>query len=106
MDFRTPTLCSWLRGDAEGVVLSVHARPGAKKSTVAGLFDGRLKIALAAPPVDGKANAALCAFLAETLGTAKSSVRLVSGETSREKRVRVAGLSPEAAIEKIGPIED
>ncbi len=83
--------------------MSIHARPGAKKDAVVGTFDGRLKVALAAPPVDGKANAKLCAFLAKKLGTAKSAVSLLSGETNREKRVRVVGIPPEQALEKLSP---
>ena len=105
-DSRTPNLCSWLREDDRGVVLSVHARPGAKKDAVAGVFDGKLKVALAAPPVDGKANAKLCAFLAKKIDTSKSGVTLISGETSREKRVRITDIAPEAVLEALSPKEN
>jgi uncharacterized protein (TIGR00251 family) len=86
----------WLRVDpkAGGVVLSLHIQPGAKKTEVVGPHGDALKIRLAAPPVDGKANAALLAFLVQKLGagaTVKPTVELVSGQTSRAKRVRVAG---------------
>lgn len=83
--------------------MCIHARPGAKKDAVVGTFDGRLKVALAAPPVYGKANAKLCAFLAKKLGTAKSAVSLLTGETNREKRVRVVGIPPEQVLEKLSP---
>jgi hypothetical protein len=83
---------SWLREDGDGVVLSLHIQPGAKRTEMAGLHGEALKIRLAAPPVDGKANDALVAFLAKTLGVPKSRVELVSGQTSRTKRVRVAGV--------------
>lgn len=83
--------------------MSVHARPGAKKDAVCGVFDGKLKVALAAPPVDGKANAKLCAFLAKELGTAKSAVNLLSGETNREKRLRIRGVSADLIIKKLLP---
>lgn len=84
----------WLREAADGsVVLTLHIQPGAKKTEFVGLHGEALKIRLAAPPVDGKANAALCAFLADFCGVPKSAVSLVSGETSRAKRVRVDGAS-------------
>lgn len=82
----------WLREAADGgLVLTLHIQPGAKKTEFVGLHGEAMKLRLAAPPVDGKANAALCAFLADYCGVAKSSVTLLSGETSRAKRVRVAG---------------
>jgi uncharacterized protein (TIGR00251 family) len=62
--------------------------------------DGGLKIRLTAPPVDGAANEALVKFLAAQLGVAKSNVEIVSGHTSREKIVRVNGISP-ADMDKI-----
>jgi uncharacterized protein (TIGR00251 family) len=66
-----------------------------------GLHDGRLKIALTAPPVDGKANKALVAFLATTLGTARSAVRLLSGETGRRKRALVANVSVSYVLSRL-----
>jgi YggT family protein len=79
----------WLNQAADGsLMLSLHIQPGAKKTEIAGLHGEALKIRLAAPPVDGKANAALIAFLAKTCGVPKSAVELVSGDTSRTKRVR------------------
>lgn len=83
---------AWWSQAADGsVVLALHIQPGAKKTELAGLHGEALKIRLAAPPVDGKANAALLAFLAKACGVSKSAVELVSGETSRSKRVRVRG---------------
>ena len=88
------TAAVWLREAADGsVVLTLHIQPGAKKTELVGLHGEAMKIRLAAPPVDGKANTALCAFLAEFCGVPKSAVTLISGETSRAKRVRVAGAS-------------
>jgi hypothetical protein len=86
----------WLRADGDDVVLTLHIQPGAKKTEVAGLHGEALKIRLAAPPVDGKANDCLVAFLAKRLGVPKSRVALVAGETSRAKRVRVAGVTAAA----------
>ena len=62
---------SWLLADGDGVVLRLHIQPGAKKTEIAGLHGEALKIRLAAPPVDGKANACLVEFLARQLGVAK-----------------------------------
>jgi hypothetical protein len=89
------SLPAWLRADGDGVVLSLHIQPGAKKTEVVGPHGDALKIRLAAPPVDGKANAALLAFVAAKLGAGRTAVELVSGQTSRAKRVRVAGATPE-----------
>ena len=84
---------NWLRADADVVVLSLHIQPGARKTEVVGEHGAALKIRLAAPPVDGKANAALIKFLAQRLGVAQAAVTLISGETSRAKRLRVSGVS-------------
>lgn len=87
----------WLRQEASGdVLLLLHVQPGAKRSGVAGTHGGALKIRLAAPPVDGKANACLIGFLADTLGVPRAQVELVSGEASRQKRVRVRGATAAA----------
>ena len=96
---------SWLLADGDGVTLRLHIQPGAKKTEVAGLHGEALKIRLAAPPVDGKANACLVAFLADRLGVARASIRLVSGDTSRAKRVRISGVGP-ALIKSLFAIPD
>ena len=84
---------AWFNRAADGsLVVSLHIQPGAKETEIAGLHGEALKIRLAAPPVDGKANAALVAFLAKTCGVPRSAVALVSGETSRSKRVRLQGI--------------
>lgn len=88
-----PSDSNWLREDGDAIVLTLHIQPGAKRTETAGLHGDALKIRLAAPPVDGKANEALIAFLAKTLGVPKSHVELISGQTSRAKRVRVAGVA-------------
>lgn len=86
----------WLKVDGAALVLALHVQPGARRTEFAGLHGEALKIRLAAPPVEGKANAALCAFLADFCGVPKAAVTLVGGETSRAKRVRVAGATLEA----------
>ena len=92
---------SWLKREAGGaVLLTVHVQPGAKRTEVAGVHGDALKIRLAAPPVDGRANDCLLAFLAERLGVTRAAVELVSGATARRKRVRLAGVS-DAALERL-----
>lgn len=81
----------WRRGADGSLTLSVHVQPGARTTEVAGLHGHALKIRLAAPPVDGRANAALIDFVATRLGVARSRVSLVAGGTSRQKVLRVEG---------------
>lgn len=81
----------WLKRHGDTLTLTLHIQPGAKKTEVAGEHGDAIKIRLAAPPVDGKANAALLAFIAEKLGVAKGAVTLKSGQTSRRKVVEVGG---------------
>lgn len=86
-------MSSWYRQDRDGAFcLSLHIQPGAKKSSVAGLHGEALKIRLAAPPVDGKANTALVVFVAELLQLPRAAVSLKSGQTSRQKVLRVEGV--------------
>lgn len=80
---------SYFRWDGEDLILDCHLQPKASKDEFAGLHGERLKIRLTAPPVDGKANAHLQAFLARSFGVAKSQVRLESGELNRQKRLRI-----------------
>ena len=89
-------MAHWYRKTDEGWLIAVHAQPGAKKSAVAGLHGEALKIRIAAPPVEGKANEALIAFVAKALGLPRRAVTLVKGESSREKLLLVtdAGADP------------
>jgi uncharacterized protein (TIGR00251 family) len=73
------------------VILDVHVQPGARRSEFAGEHGGRVKIRLAAPAVENKANEALVAFLAEHYGVPRRSVRIASGFKSRAKRVVIDG---------------
>lgn len=76
----------WYRHDgADNLVLTLHIQPGAKNTAAAGLHGEALKIKLAAPPVDGKANTALLKFLAERFGVPLSRVILKQGDKSRHK---------------------
>jgi len=86
-----------LREVAGGVTLAVRAQPGAKKTAIVGVYGegeaAQLKIAVQDPPVEGRANEALIAFLAQTFGIPKRSVELVSGELSRSKVFLLRGVS-------------
>lgn len=90
------TSSRWLRIDSDAVIVQVHAQPGAKRSECAGLHGDALKIRLAAPPVDGKANLELQRFLAAALGLGVGAVRLISGQSARTKRVAIACDDPSA----------
>ncbi|HBU28400.1 MAG TPA: hypothetical protein DEB56_00815 [Thiobacillus sp.] len=83
---------SWARRDGADWLLELHVQPGAKTTAVVGEHGGRLKFKIAAPPVDNKANVHLLAWLATRLGVPKSAVRLVRGESSRQKTVAVSGV--------------
>lgn len=89
---------SWARATGDGVELLVLVQPRASRSKVVGEHDGRLKIALAAPPVDGEANAALIEFIADALDVRKADVRLADGETSRRKRLLIQGVTLEQVL--------
>jgi uncharacterized protein (TIGR00251 family) len=78
--------------------LDVRVIPRAARDELAGTRDGRLLVRVCAPPVDGKANAAVCALLAKTAGVPKGSVRVVRGESARDKRVRLEGVEDERAV--------
>lgn len=79
----------YFRWDGEDLILDCHLQPKASRDEFAGLHGERLKIRLTAPPVEGKANAHLLAFLGAAFGVAKSQVELLSGELNRQKRVRI-----------------
>ncbi|RUL87901.1 DUF167 domain-containing protein [Tautonia sociabilis] len=86
---------------AQGTVIAVAAQPGAKRAGVLGERNGALRLAVAAPPDQGKANAALADLLAETIGCRASAVRLLSGPTRRQKRFLVEGLGPDEVRERL-----
>lgn len=87
-----------LHGDETGTTLDCHIQPGASKGRILGEYDNRVKIAVAAPPVDGKANAALRAFFAKQLHIPAGRVSLISGETGRKKRLHFAGIPPDELL--------
>ena len=88
-----------LRPHAEGTEIIVWVVPGASRTEVAGLYDGALRVRVAAPPEGGKANKSLTRVLAAQTG---AKVRLLSGTTSRRKRLLIAGRSPDEAAALLG----
>ena len=84
-----------LRETADGVSFSVRVQPRASRTAISGVMGDALKVAVAAPPVEGKANEALIRFFAELFEVPRSAVEIVSGEAARNKVVRVAGVTGE-----------
>ncbi len=84
------------RREGGRVILSLHVQPGAKRTEWAGLYGGRaLRLRVAAPPVDGKANRACQRFLARTFGVSPAQVSIVRGQSGRDKTVTVESVAPD-----------
>ena len=90
---------TWCRYDASArrLSLTLHAQPGARKSEIVGLHGDALKLRIAAPAVENKANAALIEFLSESLGVSKSAISIRHGAMGRRKVVAIAG-GPELLV--------
>jgi hypothetical protein len=83
-------------GTDGAVILAIRVQPGARRTRVAGPYGDRVRIAVQAPPVDGKANAALVVFIAKLVGVPRRAVHIDAGHGGRDKRVRV-----EAAVQQV-----
>jgi len=83
------TAQSYYCWQGEDLILRCHLQPKASKDEISGLHGDSVKIRIAAPPIEGRANAALIKFLAKTFGVAKRDVSILSGELGRDKRVRI-----------------
>lgn len=92
---------SWLRQTAAGVELQLLVQPRASRDQLVGMQGDALKVRLAAPPVEGAANAACCAYFAKLCSLPKGRVTLVAGETSRHKRLLLEGAEPAAVAAAI-----
>ena len=90
--------------NSEGCILSVRAQPGARKNAALGVHTGALKLAITAPPEDGRANLALVELLRDLLDLKRSQVELLSGQTSREKRFLLRGVTREELMAKLAQI--
>jgi uncharacterized protein (TIGR00251 family) len=87
---------------ADGSLLAVRAQPNARKNAVLGEHAGALKVAVTAPPEDGRASAAIVDVLRDWLGLKRSQVELAAGPTSRNKQVLIRGLTPGELAKRIG----
>ena len=86
---------------ARGVTFAVKVHPRARKNAITGMVGSALKLSLTAPPVEGRANQAVIEFFAELFEIPRSSVTIASGETSRNKVVRIAGLTKAAVAARL-----
>ncbi|WP_413437490.1 DUF167 domain-containing protein [Sulfuriferula sp. GW1] len=91
---------SWLKINGGSAQILLHVQPGAKTTEIAGIHDNALKVRVAAAAIDGKANAALCAFIAKTLDISARNVRIQGGQKSRRKILKIAALDDET-IQKL-----
>jgi uncharacterized protein (TIGR00251 family) len=90
------------REGEDGVSFAVRVQPGARRNAIVGELGDALKIALTAPPVDGRANEACIEFFADLLDVPRSSVAIASGQSSRNKVIRVTGLAVSELKERLG----
>jgi len=87
-----------LRAQQGSVIFPVRVQPRASQDEIAGVMNGALKVRLRAPPLEDRANEALCEYLAELLKTPKAAVRILSGHHSRSKRVEVRGVTEQQVL--------
>lgn len=85
------------------LILEIRVVPRASKSEIVGLYDGALKVRIAAPPIDGAANTELVKVLAKAFAVSKSSVEIISGQSSKSKRIRITGASETAVTAVLKP---
>ena len=90
-----------IKNSPNGITFAVKVYPRAKKNAITGAVGDALKLALTAPPVDGKANAACVEFFAKLLNLPRSSVTIAAGQTSRSKVIRVAGLTAQQVRDRL-----
>jgi uncharacterized protein len=90
---------------SDGCTVNVRVQPGAKRDAVIGIHANAVKVTLSAPPLDGKANEALIAFIAERLRLPRARVALVTGAASRSKMLRITGKSAAEVKAALFPVE-
>lgn len=90
-----------LNETAKGLTFAIKVQPRARKSAIIGSVGGAIKLAVAAPPVEGKANQAVVEFFADWFEIPRSQVTITSGETSRNKSIRVTGITAQQLREKL-----
>ena len=92
----------WLTEKGGCIFIKIHLQPRASKNEIAGIHGDSIKLRLTSPPVDGAANSHAIEFFAKKLGVQKSKITIVSGEKSRHKTLKVAGISLEEAVTALG----
>ena len=90
-----------IRETAAGLEVRIHVQPRARRSELSGIHNGTLKIKVLAPPVDDAANRAIIEFFSSLLDISKSSIRITSGQKSRDKTLLIQGLSRKAFIARL-----
>ncbi|MEE8408106.1 MAG: DUF167 domain-containing protein [Myxococcota bacterium] len=93
----------WLHPQEDAVLIDVLVSPRASRTRIVGVHDERLKIHLAAPPVDGKANDLLVRFLADMLEVSRAQIEIVGGPSGRRKTVRLSSVGTQRALLKLAP---
>jgi uncharacterized protein (TIGR00251 family) len=91
-----------VRDTTQGAQFALRVQPRASRNAIAGVMGDAVKLAITAPPVDGKANQAVVEYLAELFDVAKSNIVIVSGESGRNKLIAVRGLSAEQVRKALG----
>jgi uncharacterized protein len=91
---------------SDGIILNLHIQPRASKNEVCGIRENAVRIRLTSPPVDGAANKLCREFLADLLKVPKSDVEIISGESSRHKRIRITSANPERLQELVVQITE
>jgi uncharacterized protein (TIGR00251 family) len=92
---------NWLQEHPQGVTLLLHVQPRAPASAIAGFYDGRLKLKIKAAPVEGQANDEIIRFFAKLLKVKQNQIAIMSGDTGKQKRILITGITFEVATEKI-----
>ncbi len=92
----------WLEEKNGNIYIHIHVQPRASKNEIVGIHGDSLKVRLTSPPVEGAANSLLVEFMAKKLGIAKSRIEIISGEKSRQKTLRVEGVSMEETASILG----
>ncbi len=95
-----------IRDTPQGATFAVRVQPRARKNAIVGVIGDALKLALTAPPVEGRANEACIEFLAEFLKVPRSSITIAAGETSRNKVIRMAGMSANELRRRLTPASE
>src|SRR5262245_62359061 len=93
-----------LQSTSAGVILPVHAQPGARKDGITGVHAGRLKVAVTQAPEKGKANQALVKLLAELLELKRAQIALIAGETSHHKKFLITGIDRATLEQRLGAL--